>query len=234
MMRWSVLLVALLAVSCANQLPTAPSASPAPLTAAPFDPAGIFVTDGNSLTQSRNGAVAMPDYVQAQLGSPPRLAFINAGESGHTTPQMLTTALTLVDPLYRSSGVNVLMAWEGANDLYFGASADAAFAHLREYGAARRHAGFSVFLLTLLPREDMGVPATYERDRQTVNAALRASWPDFATGLIDVAADPIFASPSVVSEGIYISPIDLVHLTDAGSLAIAKIVVAAVRPTLAR
>lgn len=208
-----------------------PSATPVSIATVAM-PAGVLAVDGNSLTQSRNGAVAMPANVMHDLGDPATLRFVNAGESGHTTTQMLTTALTLVDPLYKPGQVNVCLYWEGENDLYFGADAGTAFDHLRAYGQARQRVGFTVVLLTLLPRGDLGVPVTYEADRAAVNALLRANWPTFADALVDVAADPIMGDPAQDAAGVYISQIDHVHLTDAGSLRVAQLVAEVLRPLL--
>lgn len=221
-MRITLLLFAvLLSVGCA--LPLEPSA--------PVDPVGVFVWDGNSLTQSRNGAVPMPENVMHALGDPPHLRYVNAGESGHTTPEMLLSAPRLVYPLYRPGQVNLLGVWEGINDLYFGATAEQAFEHLRDYALDGRAAGFAIVLLTLTPRGDHP-PATYEADRAIVNARLRTEWRGFASALVDVAADPIMGDPATDFGGIYISPIDHVHLTDAGSQRVAGLVAAAVKALL--
>ena len=197
-----------------------------------FDPVGIFVWDGNSLTQPRNGAVAMPVNVQKALGSPPHLQYVNAGENGHTTTEMLTTALRLVDPSPKCGQINLLGVWEGVNDLYFGASAQLAYDHLKQYSLDRKKAGFTVVLLSLIPRADSGLPADFEQNRQAVNTLLRANWKTFADVFVDVAADPIMGDVNTPFGGIYISSVDRVHLTDAGSSLIASLVANAVKPVL--
>jgi hypothetical protein len=74
-----------------------------------FDPVGIFVVDGNSHTQSRHGAVAMPQNVLHELGDPPHLELIDRAHSGHGMVEMRERAPEGVDPLYRPGQVNLLL-----------------------------------------------------------------------------------------------------------------------------
>ena len=218
--------------------PRAPAPAAAANTAdgpdAAFDPVGIFVVDGNSHTQSRHGATAMPENVLRELGDPPHLAFFDRAHSGHGMVEMRVRAPEGVDPLFRPGKVNLLLYWEGVHDLYEGFSAEETFQRLREYGLDRQRTGFTVVTLSLLPAAETNTPPTYERDRQTVNALLRACWREFADAFVDVGADPELGDPEAPRQGVYYSPKDQVHLTEAGSLRIARQVADAVRPLLGR
>ena len=196
-----------------------------------FDPVGIFVVDGNSHTQSRHGAVAMPQNVLQELGNPPGLELIDQAHSGHGMVQMRDRVLEGVDPLHRPGQVNLLLYWEGVHDLYQGFSVEETYERLREYGIARRRAGFTVATLSLLPAREKSTPPTYEQDRQAVNALLRLNWREFADAFVDVGADPEMGDPEAPKRGVYYSH-DRVHMTDAGSERVAQLVADALRPLL--
>ena len=195
----------------------------------PPDPVGIFVVDGNSHTQSRHGAVAMPQNVLHALGDPPHLELIDRAHTGHGMVEMRVRAPEGVDPLYRPGQVNLLLYWEGVHDLYEGFNAEETYERLRQYGIDRRNTGFAVVTLSLLPAREKTTPPTYEQDRQTVNALLRAHWREFADVFVDVGADPVMGDPDAPLRGVYYSPLDHVHLTDSGSERVARLVANALR-----
>jgi lysophospholipase L1-like esterase len=144
---------------------------------------GQIVFDGNSMTggSSTYPATVMPTF--------PSMTSTNVGVPGQTTPDMLSDAVTQVDPLYNGTlANNVLVCWEGTNDLKLGATAASAYSSLVTYCSNRRAAGYKVVIVTLLPRNDGGTPGTFEADRQTVNTNIRANWTTFADALADVAA----------------------------------------------
>src|SRR5712692_1424298 len=188
-----------------------------------------ILCDGNSLTAG--GGVSLPgDSYPYQLNRflmtlGVKALVQNFGVSGQTTLTMLANAHAQIDPLFNPKfNVNVVVAWEGTNHLYFGATGQQAYQSLVQYCLGRRAAGFRVLILTVLPRGNPGVPVTFETDRNFVNTALRTNWPQFADGLVDVAADPRFQD---VTNGTYYSW-DQVHLNDTGYQIVAQQVGAAV------
>jgi hypothetical protein len=87
--------------------------------------------------------------------------------------------------------------------------------------------------LSLLPASETNTPPTYEEDRQTVNAQMRDHWREFADAFVDIGADPEMGDPEAPVRGVYYSPKDQVHITDAGSERVGRFVADAVRPILA-
>lgn len=185
---------------------------------------GLVVFDGCSLVFDSGlpAADMMPDQTMGLL--PPGLEMVNLGVPGQTTGMMTADAAAEVDPLYSAGrDHNVLVVWEGTNDLAYGTTrpldAGQAYRHLAEYCRARRRAGFEVVLLTVLPREGS---ASFNAARSDLNERLRAGWRDFADALADVAADP-----SIGRDGAELDPAyyrDTVHLTAEGYRVVAGIV----------
>lgn len=204
---------------------------------------GQVVCDGNSLTSGAgsSGGQNYPNILAALLGDD--WLVTNKGVSGQTTPDMAGDADTDVDPLYDAGTYehNVLVAWEGTNDLYFGASAADAYAALVAYCQARQAAGWTVVVATLLPRGDFpgtstlpgGDPeAEHETRRQAVNALIRANWATFADALADVAADARIGDDGDEDGATYYAG-DGVHLSNAGYAAVAPLFEAAVLAAIA-
>ena len=75
----------------------------------------------------------------------------------------------------------------GAAELKWNGDVVTTHAALQQYCLARRAVGFRVVIVTLLPRSD---PDGFEAARLAYNQLLRDTWPSFADGIIDIAADP--------------------------------------------
>src|SRR5438552_3136989 len=95
--------------ACAGQRSTTPSSS--------REAIGIMVVDGNSWTQSRHGAVAMPQNVWKQLGRPRRFRVVDESDSGNGMTQMLDLQhQRRVDAHVVPGQLNVLLVGEGCHD----------------------------------------------------------------------------------------------------------------------
>lgn len=150
----------------------------------------IVVVDGNELTLgvgASNPSGGYPDQLGPLLGSDWLVK--NFGVVGQETPDMSLDAATQIDPAFGSATKKVLIAWEGSNHLFGGATPAQAYTEISQYCQARRDAGEEVIVLTVLPRSDAGVPGGFEADRQTLNTSIRDGWTSFADGIVDVAAD---------------------------------------------
>ena len=101
-----------------------------------------------------------------------------------------------------------------------------AYEHFRRYCAERRAAGWTVIALTVLPRAQSTLVATFEADRSTINADIRTHWREFADGLADVAADHRIGEFGDQLNKKYFR--DGVHLTARGNVIVTAIVAAAV------
>jgi len=191
-------------------------------------PVRLIVFDGNSLTNSRGGVPAYPSL----LAIPTNITTANVSARGSTTVEQDALAATAVDALHRD-GLCLVVMWEGANDLYFGATAEQAIDHLRQYAARRRAAGFVVLLASLLPRSDAGLSPNYEARRQAVNTWLRAHHQEIADGFIDIGRDPAMGAAGQELNRRYYLP-DRVHLAAGGARRVARLVAAALHPYDAR
>lgn len=185
--------------------------------------------DGNSLTAGL-GHVSAEDAYPGQLSRilgdcSGNMSVKNLGNGGQTTLDMLARAPTQIDPLLdRKFDLNVVVAWEGTNQLKLGSSRDDAYQALVQYCQARRAAGFRVIILTILPRSNNDVPDSFAASRDYVNHALRENWQTFADGLVDVAADSRFND--VTDPTYYLD--DGIHLNEFAYRIIAEKVVVAI------
>jgi lysophospholipase L1-like esterase len=177
----------------------------------------VVAFDGNSLVRGTGSTneQGLPPQVCDLLGS----AWVapNLGIPSQTTAQLATDAATRTDPMFAanaSAAKRVLVFWEGTNSLFFGASAATAIADLKSYCQARRAAGWYVVTSTVLPRQDVGVPGSFEADRATVNAEIRngANLGVYWDAVADVAASASLTNPA---DGVNFAG-DKVHLTNTG------------------
>ena len=198
-------------LGCGGESPATPTTR-TPRTVIPPAPLRIVV-DGSSLAIRVNGVPSFAEYLEP--------AVVNCAIGGQTTRDMLARPDD-VDARYDPNARNVLIAWEGTNDLYFGASVEAAVDHLLQYRQRMVSRGYTVILLSVLPRQSTPDPVAFEQQRLAVNAKLRAA----AVDLIDVGADPEMGLFSSVTSGLFYQP-DKVHLTEAGARRVASLVAAA-------
>lgn len=189
----------------------------------------LIVFDGNSLTYRPADVDVTPYPTQCvRLLGEAQYEWYNYGVGGQTTPSMTADAPTQIDIHYdRRRAKNIVVAWELSNDIFFGNSAATAYANFVAYCNARRAVGFSVIVLTVLPRSGVATPGTFEADRQTVNTLLRDNYRSFAHGIADVAADSRIGDSGDENDTTYYKP-DLVHLTNVGAGVVAQIVADAI------
>jgi hypothetical protein len=142
----------------------------------------IVLWDGNSI--SANGEIAR--QVALSLGIPVDAVF-NFAWGSKGTQHMNTYAASDIDALvpFLPAGQTVVsVGWELSNDFMYGATASAAYQHVRTYGLARKAAGMKHVVATGLPRDGV------EDRRALANDSVRTFFQSFADGLADVASDP--------------------------------------------
>jgi lysophospholipase L1-like esterase len=134
--------------------------------------------DGNSLVYGQQVAVdqTLPAQVGQMYGG--KAIVYNFGKGAQTTLDMEKDASQQIDPILRLYRTNILVAWEGTNDLYFGASPETAYQNLVSYSKERKKNGWKVILLTVLPRSNPGARKGFEQDRLLLNQLLVS---DFGT-----------------------------------------------------
>ncbi len=180
-----------------------------------IEPIGSIVFDGDSLTAGSTATDPYPSQVMRAFRSGVR--WVNLGIGGQRLLEMLANAPSKVDPLYRSDlGQNVVVIWGGTNDMrHWAHPPSVVYSRLREYCLGRRAAGYTVVVLTMLPRTDGAYPPSLEADRQTLNRLIRATWPGFADALVDMGADPLVGLWGRELDTVLFSP-DRVHLNNTG------------------
>jgi lysophospholipase L1-like esterase len=176
---------------------------------------GNIVFDGDSLTAGSTATDPYPSQVMREFR--PEVYWINLGIGGQKLYTMLENAPKKVDPLFQASlGRNVCVIWGGTNDIrWWGHTPPAVYQHLKDYCLGRRAKGFTVIVLTLLPRTDGDSPGAFEQYRQDLNDRIREGWIGFADGLVDVGADPFLGIAGRETDTRFYSP-DRVHLNNNG------------------
>lgn len=158
-----------------------------------------IIIDGNSIACAHLGGNACEEGVTgAGLTTND---YYNVAVSGRTTRGLITLAFAQVDSFYDTAfgNKNILILWEGSNDLALNASSAAsAYQSIKEYCMARKALGFKIIVATILPRNDVDIEAR----RLTVNTSIRnaktnnESWID---AVADVASDPTIGIFSATS-----------------------------------
>lgn len=154
----------------------------------PFFEPGVVVWDGGSIIAG-NGATDGFKFPTQTLSLVPRAcrSYVSA-TSGARIANMLTEAPLNVDAHFRADAdLDLCLVLAGGGDFFYGANPATVYAGLKKLCAGRRAAGFRVIVLTVLPRS---LPPTFEASRTAYNQLVRDTWPDFADGLANIAADP--------------------------------------------
>lgn len=158
---------------------------------------GQIVCDGDSITAALDVALAERyPTVAASLINGGRCDYVNSGLGGTTLFQMGLSFAADVAPLYDSRRLfNIAVCAGGTNDLVGGSATTGAglIARAQSWIASAEGAGFTVFVMTLLPRNMGGGPpdqTTFNTHRATYNAWVLANAPHvFDAGSIPEAQD---------------------------------------------
>jgi lysophospholipase L1-like esterase len=165
----------------------------------------ILMMDGDSITAGTGASPSSNSWAEllkAELGST-RWFIINQAASGQTVADrtagggpsewMRKSAATVEFlPALRTQGKNILIAWGGTNDLFYGASAVSAFDQYKAYCQDARSAGYLVIASTMLDRNTAGGSWT-RAAMTTFNTSVRSDWATFADALVDpITADSRF------------------------------------------
>lgn len=177
---------------------------------------GAIIFDGQSLSVTRPEApTPWPDFVQSIFRVPQALGFEKVAVGGQTTADMLAHFSARVLPHKSPHAVNVVVAWEGTNDLFFGADEWEAIARIIRYAEFARSNGFKVVSGTMLPRSETALPASFEARRQNYNATIRKLTPGVLDAVIDFGADSVIGAPGAQANPTWFC--DGVHQTQVGA-----------------
>jgi lysophospholipase L1-like esterase len=189
----------------------------------PASGVGRVVFDGDSLTAGSGATDPYPTQFRRRWSG--SLSWFNFGVGGQRIRDMLADAGRQIDPLYNPAfGRCVVVVWGGTNDIALWRHfPEVVFADIRDYCLGRKDRGFTVVVLTMLPRSDASALPTTEAAREQLNDLLRSNWQEFADALVDVAADPGLGAPGdELNQEYYQS--DRVHLNDNGLGTVARLV----------
>jgi lysophospholipase L1-like esterase len=191
---------------------------------------GRVIFDGDSLTAGSGTNTSYPSCLMARWPRP--TPWKNIAVGGETLETILQNAPTNVDPFYaKGRWRNVVVLWAGTNDIALWNHLTALiYSQLKQYAWARQARGYTVVVLTLLPRSDKAVqPVTdFEARRQELNRLIRSEWEGFADLLVDVGADPrIGDAGDELDSTHYLA--DRVHLNTEGQRVVAELVGGALR-----
>jgi lysophospholipase L1-like esterase len=208
---------------------TVPALDPLPRLPLPADNLSQLhqaqiICDGNSITQGMDRPETdYPRQLEKYLNDRGYgVQVVNLGVSGQTTAHMLNDAVPQVNWLYDPTRLNVLIAMEGGNHIYFGATPQVAYATFAKYCRARRDAGYQVIVIDTFPRAN-GYPPGYDRvdiyaaDLLAYNRLIRGNWRDFA----DYHFDARLALPEFDLGSTYYLP-DRIHPNAQGNARLAE------------
>lgn len=110
------------------------------------NPQSVFVSDGDSLTQSGGdspwtGFISLPGY-----------AINNRALDGSTIANRLAQYPTNIAPYWRGNPHDTVAIWAGSNDIATGATPAQVYANLTAYIAAAHATGFKVITATMASR----------------------------------------------------------------------------------
>jgi lysophospholipase L1-like esterase len=195
---------------------------PAPVTGSTGAGNTRVICDGDSLTAGVGATTSYPTALATLLGG--SYTVTQYGVSAQGLGEVMGDSESQADLQYSASATeNVYVLWAGTNDLRYGVSASQVIARLRDAVNRRLTAGWQrVFVLTILPRTDTGIPAGFETARQTVNTAIRAMASSRVV-VVDVAADTRIGDAGDELDTTYYAT-DKVHMVNAGYAVIAQAV----------
>lgn len=187
-----------------------------------------IVVEGDSLTAGVGAAADMsyPNQMRKLFPGGDVQYLTNYSHGGDTLLDMIPDGVD-IDARFMRDTKSVCVVWAGTNDLYFGASAATAYSRLIQFCGDRRQKGWSVVVVTALPRSNSGTPAGFEAGRVAFNASVVDNWQLFADAIADVAADQRIGVAGRELDTTYFST-DKVHMTAAGYAIVAATVKGAI------
>lgn len=103
----------------------------------------------------------------------------------------------------------------------------ATYNELVAYARERRAAGFKVIIGTMVSRTGSNGNGTFDSQKNTYNALIRANWANFADGIADLAGDARLGADGAYSNLTYFQA-DGIHINDTGAAIVAGIVSTAI------
>ena len=194
-----------------------------PLAPTPALTGNTLIFEGDSITErpgatGQGGANSFPGQVSGLLETFTNT--FNFGVSGEKVSTMIAAAPNKIIPLIQSNpnALNVCVIQGGTNDAV---SAQATYELKRGHALMLRAAGCKVVMVDLMSSQ------SGDTTKDTVNALIRANWPEFADALADVGADPDMGCTNCYQNTVYFDD-GVIHPSVVGNGIIAKIVAKAI------
>ena len=185
-----------------------------------------IVIDGNSLTSTsvQFGGTPFPTQMKGIEPFKNNNSTIRSyGVGGQNIDEMSSDAAAQIDTSISSNKRNILIVWEITNQLALTKNPRTVINKLWSYCDARKSAGWTVIVLTSLPRNsDLGSSytlSTYNSDLLTANGYVMSEYSAHAKAYIDVRSEPCLSN---YSNSCFAN--DGVHLSNSGYLAIANLI----------
>lgn len=186
----------------------------------PFFTPAVVVWDGGSIIAGHGAEPGLEFPTQTLRLVPRACESYVSSTGGALIADMLSAAPFEIDARYQATAdLNLCLVLAGGGDFKRGADPALILQELKDYCAGRRAAGFTVVVLTLLPRS---TPASFEDLRLTYNRMVRDTWPQYADGLADIASDSRIGDADDNLDRRYYRP-DALHLNGAGSAVMATV-----------
>ena len=183
----------------------------------------VIVFEGDLLTYGYGGSEPYYEYITLPtFEGQPFISYGN-GVNGATLYNMEATAPTTLNPhLNPDAGMNVVVVWGGTNDIVgAGFTPQYTYQELVQFCQQEQAEGWTVIVATMIDR--VGA----EPQQEAYNSLIRANWTSFASGIADVAANPILGAQGASLNTAYFIG-DGIHLNDTGYQVVASIVQASI------
>jgi lysophospholipase L1-like esterase len=167
---------------------------------------------GDSMTYGTGGNYPYSHWIAAKTYGGVAITQTTIGLGGNTLTDLYNAADAYINPIFAPrSGMNIIVLWGGINDIFAdqGANIQGVLSNLQALASRAREIGFKVIVCTL-PANGGGISyATY-------SDMVRASWPNFADGVADLAANPMIGLYNSYEVYPDLWADDHIHMTDLG------------------
>lgn len=182
-----------------------------------------IVCDGNSITAGGYP----PSLLNNTFIQEKNCTVKNFAVSGQHTEQMQDDAVDEIDSQISVTRLNILIAWEITNDIFFGRTAQEAYDRFKQYCLDRKAAGWRILTLSCLDREQGSAggltPTEYSEELIQANLLTSMHWQEYCDQYVDVRKIPQFK----VVDRTFLP--DGVHPNSAGNALITKAILPALK-----
>lgn len=184
----------------------------------------VVTCDGDSLTEGFGGATPWPTYLSSSIGTNWQVlnvgvvgqSIVDTSGAGNAAGYLNSNASTEVwQHGTRVGGKNVVVAWAGTNDLYYGRTGSQAESDFGTYCTNARNAGAFVIAINMIARRnDLG--AWSDAEQAAFNSAFASNSSTYSDAQVDAASILNDENNTTYYQA------DRVHLNNAGNALLAS------------